>query len=89
MIANLFDEDDFDYSWHPYAEDEPFIYQFGTQWQKTGGHKYVTPGAHDGTAIKYIDTRIIKSKRLPDPNNRHWGTLGNYQIKDFRLQLAP
>ena len=80
---NLIDEDDFDYSWHPYAEDEPFIYQFGTQWQKTGGHKYVTPGAHDGTAIKYIDTRIIKSKRLPDPNSRHWGTLGNYQIKDF------
>ena len=51
--------------------------------RKTGGHKYITPGAHEGTAIKYIDTRIIKSKRLPDPNNRHWGTLGNYQIKDF------
>jgi hypothetical protein len=79
----LVDEDDFDYSWHPYVEDEPFIYQFGSQWQKTGGHKYITPGAHDGSPIKYIDTRIIKSKRLPDPNNRHWGVLGNYQIKDF------
>ncbi len=81
--SKVIDEDDFDYSWHPYAEDEPFIYQFGTQWQKTGGHQYITPGAHEGTAIKYIDTRIIKSKRLPDPNNRHWATLNNYKIKDF------
>ena len=80
---NLVDEDDFDYSWHPYIEDDPFIYQFGTQHQKTGGHKYVGPGVEEDTATKYIDPRILKSKRLPNPNSNCWKVLGNYQIKDF------
>ena len=79
----LVDEDDFDYSWHPYVEDEPYIYQFGTQWQKTGGHKYITPGVHEGSPTKYIDTRILKSKRLPNPDAKEWGVLNNYQIEDF------
>ena len=79
----LVDEDEFDYSWHPYVEDEPYIYQFGTQWQKTGGHKYMTPGVHEGSPTKYIDTRILKSKRLPNPDAKEWGVLNNYQIEDF------
>ena len=79
----LVDEDDFDYSWHPYVEDEPFIYQFGTQHQKTGGHRYITPGVHGGSAVKYIDTRILKSKRLANPDAREWGILGNCEIEDF------
>ena len=79
----LVDEDAFDYSWHPYVEDEPYIYQFGTQWQKTGGHKYMTPGVHEGSPTKYIDIRILKSKRLPNPNAKEWGVLNNYKIKDF------
>ena len=81
--SKLVDEDDFDYSWHPYIEDDPFIYQFGTQHQKTGGHKYVGPGVEEDTATKYIDPRILKSKRLPNPNSNCWKVLGNYQIKDF------
>ena len=28
---------DFDYSWYPDPTEPAFIYQFGTQWQKTGG----------------------------------------------------
>ena len=79
----LVDEDDFDYSWHPYIEDDPFIYQFGTQHQKTGGHKYVGPGVEEDTATKYIDPRILKSKRLPNPNSACWKTLNMYEIKDF------
>lgn len=83
----LIDEDDFDYSWHPYVEDEPYIYQFGTQWQKTGGHKYITPGAHKNSPVKYIDTRILHSKRLPNQDN--WETLNNYIIADFDYSWHP
>jgi hypothetical protein len=64
----LIDENEFDFSWHPYVEDQPYIYQFGTQWQKTGGPRYITPGVHENSPVKYIDTRILKAKRLPDPN---------------------
>ena len=35
----------FDYSWEPNPNDPPYIYQFGTQWQKTGGPSYVVEGA--------------------------------------------
>ena len=83
----LIDETTFDFSWHPYAEDEPYIYQFGTQWQKTGGPRYVTPGVHEGSAVKYIDTRILKATRLADPNS--FRVLNNYCIKGFDFSWHP
>ena len=43
--------DDFDYSWHPDYSEPALIYQFGTQWQKTGGPQYCVPGACD---VKYV-----------------------------------
>jgi hypothetical protein len=46
------DVQEFDYTWHPDPTDPPLIYQFGTQWQKTGGPRYVALGA---TEIKYVD----------------------------------
>ena len=48
------DAESFDFSWHPYSADEPFIYQFGTQHQKTGGPRYVTPGVHGGSAVNIL-----------------------------------
>ena len=42
----------FDFSWEPNPNDPPYIYQFGTLHQKTGGPRYIVPGA---TEIKYID----------------------------------
>jgi hypothetical protein len=69
IIPDDIDKDSFDFSWHPYAEDEPYIYQFGTQHQKTGGPRYITPGSNDLSPVKYIDRRIIKSKKLPNKNN--------------------
>jgi hypothetical protein len=43
--------DDFDFSWVPHPDDPPYVYQFGTQHQKTGGPRYIAPG---GTETKYI-----------------------------------
>jgi len=36
---------DFDFSWHPDPTESPYIYQFATQHQKTGGPRYIVPGA--------------------------------------------
>ena len=43
--------ENFDYSWHPDPAEPAMIYQFGTQWQKTGGPCYVVPEAR---LIKYV-----------------------------------
>jgi hypothetical protein len=81
------DVDSFDFSWHPYVEDEPYIYQFGTQWQKTGGPKYITPGTHKNSPVKYIDTRIIKATRLS--NKKNWRTINKYVIDEFDYSWHP
>lgn len=52
------DQTNFDWSWHPNYSEPPYVYQFGTQWQKTGGPTYIAPNA---TETKYVDTvRAIK-----------------------------
>jgi len=50
----------FDTTWHPDPTDPPYIYQFGTQHQRTGGPQYHVPGATD---IKFADQlRVITSR---------------------------
>ena len=51
-IPDGLDPDSFDWTWHPDDRDPPFVYQFGTQHQKTGGPVYRQPGAVE---IKYVD----------------------------------
>ncbi len=85
--ATEIDVDSFDFSWHPHAEDQPYIYQFGTQWQKTGGPKYITSGADNSSPVKYVDTRIIKAMRLSNPHDYYW--VENYPIKDFDYSWHP
>ena len=51
----------FDFNWKPNMYDPPLIHQFGTQHQKTGGPKYIVPGA---TGVKYRDEML--AKKLPD-----------------------
>lgn len=53
------DIESFDFTWHPDDTDPPYIYQFGTQHQRTGGPQYVMPGATD---IKYVDQISIKTR---------------------------
>ena len=51
-IPEDIDVSEFDFSWCPDPGDPPYIYQFGTQHQRTGGPQYRVPGAVD---IKYVD----------------------------------
>jgi len=81
IVPDNIDKDAFDYSWHPYVEDQPYVYQFGTQHQKTGGPRYVTPGADEMSPVKYIDRRIIKSKALP--TQERFTVLNNHNVVDF------
>jgi hypothetical protein len=52
IIPPGFDVESFDWSWHPDPTDPPYIYQFGTQHQRTGGPQYHVPGATD---LKFVD----------------------------------
>jgi hypothetical protein len=61
VIPDNVDNDSFDYTWHPDATEQPYIYQFGTQHQRTGGPQYHVEGA---TEIKYIDQIRIKTERV-------------------------
>ena len=62
--------DKFDFSWHPDDTEPAMIYEFGTQWQKTGGPKYVANGASD---TRYIDTQTVI--KIAVNNNRCWRPL--------------
>lgn len=66
-IPKGLDTSKFDFDWRPYVYDKPYIHQFGTQWQKTGGPKFVVPG---NLGVKYQDCQI--AIRLPDEENRCW-----------------
>ena len=50
-----------DQSWHPNPFDPPYIYQFGTQHQRTGGPVYTEAGATD---IKYVDQIRATTNRV-------------------------
>ena len=52
---------DIDFSWVPDPGSPPYIYQFATQHQRTGGPQYRVPGATD---IKYVDQIKIKTDRV-------------------------
>ncbi len=77
-------ESSFDYSWEPDLSkyDPPYIYQFGTIHQKTGGPRYIVPGA---TEIKYID--IIKAKVTPDKTN--WIIPKGFDESNFDFSWHP
>ena len=51
------DAESFDFSWHSNPFDPAYIYQFGTQHQRTGGPVYTVPGATD---IKYVDQILAR-----------------------------
>ena len=50
-VPDTFDPASFDFSWHPDPTDPPYVYQFGTQHQRTGGPQY----CNGGTDLKFVD----------------------------------
>ena len=54
--------EDFDWTWHPDATDQPYIYEFGTQHQKTGGPEYRMPNTDDRKYVDQIKIKIIGSQ---------------------------
>ena len=58
------DVTDMDFSWVPDPGEPPYIYQFATQHQKTGGPQYRVPGAIE---FKYVDMMRAEVKREAAP----------------------
>lgn len=55
-VPSNIDTSHFDFSWHPNPLEEPYNYQFPTQWQRDGGPIYI------GTAgIKYVASQKVYS----------------------------
>lgn len=69
------DDSDFDYSWHPSIHEEPCVFQFGTQWQKTGGPRFIYK---NGTQVKYVD--FMRVTKIANPDNRAWRVLKNVEF---------
>jgi hypothetical protein len=81
------DVSDVDFSWRPDPQDPPYVYQFATQHQKTGGPRYVVPGAAD---VKYLEQIKIHTSQVAtaiyeiDHMDGHAGQLSN-TIKTVRF----
>lgn len=60
-IPKNIDFENFDWTWHPDDRDPPYIYQFGTQHQRTGGPRYLVSGATD---VKYVDQIRVRTNRV-------------------------
>lgn len=69
-IPDGLDTSNFDFNWRPEQYDRPYIHQFGTQWQKTGGPRFIVP---ENEGVKYqAHQRAI---HLPRPEDRSFRTL--------------
>ena len=79
IIPDNIDEDSFDFSWLPDPDVPPYIYVFGTQWQKDGGPIYKVEGA---TEIFYCTKPVAKA--IPNMHNWHIEPTGtDYSSFDF------
>jgi len=80
-IPDNLDTTTFDFSWRPSIYEPPFIHQFGTQWQRTGGPRLWVYGA---TEIKY--NSAMRATALP--HNR-WVVDPEVEVVDFDWSWHP
>ena len=81
-IPDNIDTTGFDFTWRPNPTSPPYIYQFGTQWQKTNGPRYVVENA---TEITYVDD--IKAVRLATMVN--WKVSDGIDVSNFDFSWHP
>ena len=81
-IPTEIDYSDFDFTWRPDPWDRPYIHEFGTQWQKTGGPRFVVP---DAEGVKYNNTQ--RAMKLPDMTN--WMVPQNIDQASFDFSWHP
>jgi hypothetical protein len=77
-IPEGIDTSNFDFTWKPDPHDRPYIHQFGTQHQKTGGPRFVIP---ENEGIKYQSHQ--HAVKLPNPDDRGWRPLVSNSTMDF------
>jgi hypothetical protein len=82
VIPENFAADSFDFSWHPDATEPDYVYQFGTQHQRTGGPVYAVPGA---IKIKYVQ-HPRSTKITVDP---YWTVPGGTDTGSFDWTWHP
>jgi hypothetical protein len=81
-IPDNIDCSNFDFTWVPGKTDRPYIYQFGTQHQKTGGPRYIQPGSR---RFKYESSQ--HAIKLPDTDN--WVVHPDLEVIDFDWSWHP
>jgi hypothetical protein len=74
--------DKFDFSWHPQKTERPYVYQFGTQHQRTGGPRYIQPGAR---RTKYVDTQ----QAVATPTTDKWVIDSDVEVIEFDFSWHP
>jgi hypothetical protein len=87
IVPDTADVSTFDWSWHPDPTDPLYVYQFGTQHQRTGGPRYQVPGA---TEVKYVDQIKIRTTQTTSGVyliNHHDGRV--MEVSDVISKRAP
>ena len=58
MLPEGVREEHVDFTWVPDPGEPAYIYQFATQWQKTGGPQYHVPGATETKYLEHVEIKI-------------------------------
>mgnify|MGYP001483368366 CR=1 FL=1 len=80
-------DSDFDYSWHHDVTEPPYVYQFGTQHQTTGGPRYTVAGAESTKFVGDITPNfgIDEIRREIEDEEERMEMIEGYDSEDSSL----
>jgi len=81
-VPDGLDTSNFDFAWRPEPYDRPYIHQFGTQWQKTGGPRFIVP---ENEGVKYQSHQHA----IKLTNMRNWRILEEIETDKFDFSWHP